>query len=111
MKKLLFLFFLVFTFGSAMATSVTVYGKNEGTTIETVTETRPDGTKIVRTTATIQCNSFYSETCYTLQSINSTEHQLTYGVGPNSDVPSGTVTGVLVSYNSGNHVVVLENQL
>jgi len=75
-----------------------------------VTETRPDGTKIV-TTATILCNSFYSETCYTLQPITSNEHQLTYGVGPNSDVPPGTVTGVLVSYNSGNHVVVLENEL
>ncbi len=33
MKKLLFLFLGIFTFGSTMATSVTVYGKNEGTTL------------------------------------------------------------------------------
>ncbi len=99
MKKAI-VFLLAFTFSmSAFAITITVYGRNEGTTV--TIEDNGDGTST--TTHEISCDNFHQETCY----------ELNYGrTAPRSDNltfgndPTPVVVGTFVSHSTSTNTAV-----
>lgn len=93
---------------SAFSTTITVYGRNEGTTITTTSSTE-NGVTTTTTTLDIKCNSFINDKCYEISGVNIQMVKVFNGQYPTGhEVGSGTLVSNTVDAN-GDHIVVLQN--
>lgn len=107
-RTIVILTILVISCVSSYSNTITVYGRNIGTTITTQSTTE-NGVTTTTTTMDIKCDNFYTDKCYEISGVNIQMVKVFNGDYPDGhEVGSGTLISNSTNAN-GDHIVVLQN--
>lgn len=96
-KRILSILLLVISNSFCEAATVTVYGKNNGSTVTTTTTINADGSKTITTSITINCDNWVQDKCY---SVNTISGEVINGNHVNVEIEGGeSYYGVLANWD------------